>query len=136
MTDQPKRFVRMFQPRFAPLVRSGQKCQTIRSWPARVPKVGDIIDCREWSGKPYRSKQISLIERPLVGVKRVRIEHDRAWDVLNEGGVYWSRISELDPFAKADGFRDWDDLIEWFTANHALPFEGILFEGILLQWKF
>ena len=62
MKDKPRRFVKMFKPRFAELIRSGAKRQTIRPTPKVLPEAGDIIDCRQWSGLPYRSKQIRLGE--------------------------------------------------------------------------
>src|SRR5262245_11304591 len=34
-------FVRMFKPQFAPMVESGQKCQTVRPTPKRIPHPGD-----------------------------------------------------------------------------------------------
>jgi uncharacterized protein YqfB (UPF0267 family) len=55
----------MFQPRFARLVESGAKTQTIRvkskaKHPRPLPKPGDFLSLREWEGKPYRSKQRKL----------------------------------------------------------------------------
>ena len=67
------RFVRTFQPRFSRLVESGAKRQTIRKTPKRMPKVGDTLDAREWTGAPYRSKQRKLLEAPLVSVSEVEI---------------------------------------------------------------
>lgn len=37
----------------------------------------------------------------------------------------------LDEFAKADGFTDWNDLIEWFSSTHELPFKGALIKWSL-----
>jgi hypothetical protein len=31
-----------------------------------------------------------------------------------------------DAFARVDGFQDYPALLEWFQANHGLPFEGIV----------
>ncbi len=120
MKDKQKRFVRTFQPRFARLVEQGIKTQTIRKTPKRMPRVGDIIDCREWTGKPYRSKQRKLIEAVIKSVEVVTIE---------ERAVYFPTYKlaklEMHNWAKDDGFKGWGDMRNWFLKNHSLPFTGI-----------
>ena len=111
-------FVRMFKPRFAPLVESGQKCQTVRPVPSRMPKVGDTISLREWTGKPYRSKQRVLREEVISGVSHV--------DITETGVAVESCAVHCDQFALADGFKDFFELRDWFKTEHGLPFEGIL----------
>ena len=112
-------FVRMFQPRFAPLVGSGKKRQTIRKTPKRMPKPGDVISCREWTGKAYRSTQWEIWRAEITEVSRVLVSRN---GVTIEGRDSW----DLNRFAVHDGFADWEDLTEWFENTHALPFEGIL----------
>ena len=61
--------VRTFKPQFAPLVKAGTKRQTIRPMPKRerdIPKEGDLESWREWTGKPYRSKQRELCQVRLI----------------------------------------------------------------------
>lgn len=116
-----KTFVRMFQPRFAPLVESGKKTQTIRAIPKRMPKVGDLLDARKWTGTPYRSPQQKLFvePKPLTQVAEVII-----WPHTAE--VDGVKV-DLDAFARADGFDDFSDMVGWFAEAHELPFEGVLF---------
>lgn len=71
---KPRRFVRMFKPRFAPLVKDGRKLQTMRPVPKVMPRPGDIIDCRMWAGKPYRSKHVKLCEGRITRVSAGRLE--------------------------------------------------------------
>jgi hypothetical protein len=113
--------VRMFKPQFAPLVLSGEKCQTIRPNPKRMPKAGDKISLRMWTGKPYRSKQRVLRESIISEVLPMKICGLAI--MVNKcvllGGEEWA-------FAKADGFNTPMDLIEWFNVTHGLPFEGVV----------
>lgn len=120
-----KTFIRLFQPRFAPLVESGQKTQTVRKTPKRMPKVGDLISLRTWTGKPYRSKQRVLRESTIIRVAQVFI----GLKTVNVGGKGLDLIDIID-FAKRDGFDGIHDMLEWFKNNHDLPFTGIL-----IQWE-
>lgn len=119
---KPRRFVRMFKPQFAPLVRDSIKLQTVRPIPKRMPVPGDIIDCREWTGKPYRSPQRQLKESEIVRVDLVVIDPCG----LTDHGIWESG----DDFARLDGFRDFEDLLYWFSFTHGLPFTGIV-----IAWK-
>lgn len=122
----------MFKPQFAPLVESGAKCQTVRPVPKRMPKAGDPISLRAWTGLPYRSKQRVLREAKLEAVKRITIHETFFWHEGNEhfAGAPITNPSALEEFAKADGFGSWAELVAWFKATHALPFHGIA-----LYWK-
>lgn len=114
------RHVRMFKPEFAPLVESGAKCQTVRPTPRRLPKVGDRISLRMWTGKPYRSKQKILRLATIAKVEPVQI---------CEGGMYrsgkWVPFLKMEEFSRADGFESPAGLIEWFKSTHGLPFNGV-----------
>lgn len=121
-------FVRMFKPRFAALVESGVKRQTVRPVPKRIPKPGDTLSLRAWTGQPYRSKQRVLREAVVEKVERVVIGAHGALpvciiplstDVLN----YWPNA---ETFAQRDGFTSWPEMRAWFEANHGLPFEGVV----------
>ncbi len=114
--------VMTFQPRFAPLVGRGEKLQTIRAVPKRMPKVGDKISLRKWTDKPYRSKQHVLMESTITKVKPVKLT--RLHRVQFDDGIL-SCEDEV-AFAKADGFHSPSEMFEWFEANHGLPFEGIV----------
>lgn len=124
---KPRRFVRMFKPRFAALVKSGAKLQTIRPTPKRMPRPGDILDARQWSGKPYRSKQIKLGEFIIANVAKVEL---RTYAVMMEfktfTAAHAANTPSADAFARADGFTHWGDMLAWFEREHGLPFDGIL----------
>lgn len=118
-------FVRMFKPRFAALVESGTKTQTVRPIPKRMPRPGDMISLRCWTGLPYRSKQRVLREAELCEVLPIQIYAPYGPLRIVIRGV------ELDPelcdiFAAADGFADLSEMHAWFRDTHGLPFSGIV----------
>jgi len=108
----------MFKPQFAGLVERGEKLQTVRPTPKRMPKPGDKISLRAWIGKPYRSQQRVLMESTITEVSMV--------DITENGIAVNSYAEPCDDFARADGFRDFFELRDWFRATHGLPFEGIV----------
>jgi hypothetical protein len=36
------------------------------------------------------------------------------------------KTETLNAFAQSDGFTDWQEMVEWFSATHGLPFIGHL----------
>jgi len=114
----------MFKPQFAPLVESGEKCQTVRPWPKRLPQVGDRISLRCWTGKPYRSKQRVLREARITEGVAVYIDSDG----VNLYETDWSAgyAPNCGAFAVADGFSCWEEMRQWFEREHGLPFRGVL----------
>lgn len=118
--------VRLFQSRFAPLVKSGAKLQTVRPVPKRMPKVGDAISLREWTGKPYRSPQRVLKESVITRVSPIKMDSECG---ISVDGWLLCHIEEKE-FAQADGFKDSTEMIQWFAKTHGLPFYGIC-----IVWK-
>jgi hypothetical protein len=119
----PRSFVRLFKPRFAALVEAGTKTQTVRPTPKRMPKPGDIISLRTWTGKPYRSKQRTLRESVITRVALMRIDAKRyIWTQVNP--LKWQ--TEDSTFARLDGFADEAEMCDWFAHEHGLPFAGVL----------
>ncbi len=112
-------FVRMFKPQFAGLVLSGEKCQTVRPVPKRMPKPGDRLSLRGWTGAPYRSKQRVLRETRVEFVASIRITHEGI-------SLNGRPLEHPFKFARADGFNTPQDMLDWFNATHGLPFEGIV----------
>ena len=117
--------VRMFKPQFAPLVLSGEKCQTIRPTPKRMPRCGHRISLRQWSGKPYRSKQRILRESIITEVEPIRITENCI--ILGQGDCSFPlNEQQMWKLAKADGFNTLQDMLEWFNVMHGLPFDGVM----------
>jgi hypothetical protein len=124
---KPRTFVRLFQARFAALIKARKKTQTISPIPKRMPGEGDIISLREWTRKPYRSKQVEIGKGVVTWVESIAIAR---WAVSYSGGVIRTK-KDLNQFALDDGFEDWNDMASWFYETHGLPFNGIL-----IQWEF
>lgn len=113
-----------FQKRFAPLVKSGTKTQTIRAMRKRPFKEGDKLYC--YSG--LRTKHTEKLgEFECKEVRQVRIKED--YISLNEiiiGREIDTGYSSSDKFARADGFENFEVMKRWFQKVHGLPFRGQL----------
>ena len=107
-----------FQPVFAAAVEAGWKVQTIRAKRKNRPRVGQIAHC--FTG--MRTRQCRRIGTwKIEDVVDVRIDYA---GVILDGSPL--RAIDLDAFAWADGFKDWEDMRTWFRATHGLPFHGDL----------
>jgi hypothetical protein len=104
------------------------KLNTIRPKRRRPIKPGDQLSLRCWKGRPYHSEQGRLGEAVCTSVEYCVIGENCAFF---DGYTHLGR-ELLDPFAKADGFKDWDDMQQWFHESHSLPFEGVLIKWTLL----
>lgn len=113
-----RRHVILFQPRFARLVESGVKHQTIRPRRMREIRDGDILDLREWLGAPYRSKQRLILQAACAGIQRCEIN--------SQGVVLLDGERAPKGFARRDGFHSHCQMVAWFAAQHGLPFHGQL----------
>jgi hypothetical protein len=107
-----------FQESFASAVEAEAKRQTIRSKRRYRPRVGQTAYC--FSGMRTR-KCRRLGAWPIRAVVDVRL--DESGVILN-GSVL--RAEDLNAFARADGFGDWNGMRNWFRATHSLPFYGDL----------
>lgn len=107
----------MFQPRFARLVEAGEKWQTIRPKRKIPVRAGDRLSLREWTGLPYRSKQRQLRDETVC--ERVELF---TLDVMRVR-------ADRDDFARADGFEDWPEMLNWFLCTH-----GYAFKGVTIYW--
>lgn len=140
---KPRRFVRMFKAEFAVAVMTGRKRQTVRPVPKVLPQAGDIIDCRQWSGMPYRSPHRYLGEGIVQRVRAVWIEDNSVtvwadpkvllllpedWHDAGRGASAEAVGEFADHFARKDGFKDFEGMVQWFERQHGLPFAGCLIE--------
>ena len=109
-----------FQAQFAPLVESGEKCQTIRAYrkDGRDPKPGDTLYL--YTGQRTRRCR-KLGEAVCKSTERVGIS-----DLGIIVGDDLPPCDERDAIAVADGFSNEWRLIQWFKKTHGLPFEGLL----------
>jgi hypothetical protein len=119
----------MCQSRFAPIIMAGTKLSTIRGKRKRKIEIRDVLDLRQWSGLPYRSKQLKL---RLVTVARVRpITVDTTGHTLEvrlDGRSI--RGAALDLLVLRDGFPHFVHFAQFFTETH-----GEVFHGSLIEWS-
>jgi hypothetical protein len=106
---------------FKDKILDGFKRQTIRAVRKHPIKEGETLYMWWKQRSPQREK---LGEASCVRVTPIQIY---------KNGFVMPYISGqlpeiLDKFAIADGFDNWQQLIEFFEDAHGLPFEGILIE--------
>ena len=99
---------------------SGAKRQTIRAVRKRAIAAGDKLYLYWKQQSPKDCEKLG--EATCTSVKPIKISY---------GAVYCNiPIASLESFAIADGFDNWDDLVQYFEKNYGLPFEGVL-----IQWN-
>ncbi len=123
-----------FQKQFAAAVESGEKRQTIRAFrkDGRNPKPGDTLYL--YTG--MRTKQCRKLGEVICSdarelwIARATTEFDCPYLLWLGRGEHQTMCSELmgqaEEMAKADGFSDWNEMVDWFDKTHGLPFEGLL----------
>lgn len=118
----------LYNSGLGPKVASGEKTTTIRQRARCRP--GDVLSHREWTGLPYRSKQRELCRTKCQGVQRITIREASCTlecevkTVSDEQEL--KHPKNLDMIARSDGFSTWQELVNWFTKTHGLPFTGEL----------
>ena len=93
---------------FADAFLSGQKIHTIRANEKGYYKPGDIVSVRQWSGKPYASKQETLQDGVRIGVVPVEIFLDsRGINVFVDGKMQYPTIVALNDGLSTIDFYHW-----------------------------
>lgn len=110
-----------FQAQFASDVESGKKRQTIRAGgKRRHARVGDDIQL-------YTGQRTTACRKLGDGVCT-----RSTYCAIREDGVTTGTMppTDIDEFARADGFRNFDHMKQWSRETHGLPFVGRL-----IQWE-
>jgi uncharacterized protein YqfB (UPF0267 family) len=111
-----------FKKKFAPLVASGQKRQTIRKERKKRIKPGDILYL--YTGmrtrSVYRIMTTTCLKIDYVQLDRT-LRHESAF-VNNRTLV----ADERHDLAVADGFNTFSDLLDFFDFQYGLPFDGVI----------
>ncbi len=93
---------------FLEAAMSGKKIHTIRENTKGYYQDGDVVEIRQWSGKPYRSKQVRTGLVFKIGVEPVRLGMLRGHADFYDGNA-WS----LRHVARKDGLST-EAFIDWF----------------------
>lgn len=105
------------------------KLHTIREnydlWARRAEKINAgeaVLSIRQWSGKPYRSKQVEFLRLEKIGVQKIKISNLKPppWqreEIINKLCVV-DKIRSISPYAVAqnDGLS-YDDFCAWFKKD-------------------
>lgn len=109
-----------FQKRFAGVVQAGRKTQTIRA--SVRYKVG--AELQLYTG--MRTKQCrKLADAICTKISTIRISK-KGIEVHGYTQKWGTIGAEL--FAEHDGFKDSEEMLDWFDSTHGLPFNGYLIE--------
>ena len=114
-----------FKKKFAKLVESGEKRQTIRKARKRPTVVGDPLYL--YTG--MRTKECrKLLETTCCRVIPIHICYDHIILQTEEKQAvvyYWDTV-EAKKIVKDDGFENWGEFIDFFREAYELPFYGKL----------
>jgi hypothetical protein len=110
-----------FKSQFARKVETGEKRHTVRAprKDGQRPRTGTPF----YGYEGMRTKKCrQLLASQIVAVQDILIEEDGRFMV----GGRWLTADDAEAFAKADGFTSVTEMVEWFKAQHGLPFIGHL----------
>ena len=115
---------------FRDKIESGAKRQTIRSVRKSPIKSGDRL-FMYWKQRSPKDCE-KLGEATCTRVTPIEISKNRLVLPYISGGMF----NVLNAFAIADGFDNWQQLIEFFESAHGLPFKGVLIEWDSIESPF
>ncbi|MGE4293315.1 MAG: hypothetical protein AB7E32_14035 [Desulfovibrio sp.] len=116
-----------FQAKFAPLVESGEKRQTIRAiGKRRHARPGERVQL--YTGMRTKACRKLVTPDPVcTKVLPIRMEKNQQGGLnVDLDGVAVNALRT----AEADGFRTAHEMLEFFERTHGLPFEGVL-----IRWE-
>ena len=90
---------------------------------------GDGFSLRHWEAKAYRSPQIKIGSAIALLPLVIELTPSR---VRVSGRNWLHQVQQLDDFAVSDGFRDWDDMREFWRETHGPG--RFRFLGTLYPW--
>jgi len=119
---------------FKDKILNGSKRQTIRGIRKNPIKEGEKLYLWWKQRSPQREK---LGEAKCVSIRHVYINNGVEIKKPNDNfASFLINDGELNQFAIADGFDNWQQLIEFFENAHGLPFEGVLIEWDSIKSQF
>ena len=121
-----------FKPQFAPLIASGQKCQTIRTLgKRRHARAGDTLQL--YTGQRTRSCR-KLLDTVCTEAIPIAMHPHTMGEVATGLSLYLGHAecaldaASVDALAKADGFESISEFVDFFR-------ERLPFVGVLIQWR-
>lgn len=141
-----------FSPVMAPKVENLIKLQTIRSFrkDGRDPEEGDRLQLYTGLRRPGARKLVHpdpvCTIAAHISIRDVRSESHHGAPICSvmaawprqtrtiDGDLWLWRPDQLDAFARADGFPDFDALLAWFEPNREVGTDCAAFHGTLTAW--
>jgi hypothetical protein len=121
-----------FKPQFAPLIASGQKCQTIRTLgKRRHARAGDTLQL--YTGQRTRSCR-KLLDTVCTEAIPIAMHPHKMDEVVTGLSIYLGHAecaldaASVAALAKADGFESISEFVDFLR-------ERLPFEGMLIQWR-
>ncbi|UWR40222.1 hypothetical protein K4L04_01175 [Phaeobacter inhibens] len=114
-----------FQPQFAEAVENGSKRQTIRARRKddRHAKRGDKLQL--YTGMRTKACR-KLRDAVCHDACPILIEADKIWTFEPQ-----ELHTDLEAWAKRDGFATWPEMRAFFEQTHGLPFTGVLISWLV-----
>ena len=122
---------------FKKKILEGTKVHTIRSnykyWERIVNNVNagkGVLSVRQWSGKPYRSKQVEIKRFYELGIQKVTILNNASDITINDSlkgcrSYQFMSDKQIKKIANNDGLS-LEDFVYWF--------EGVMEDGAILHF--
>lgn len=117
-----------FKARFEMAIREGWKTQTIRAGRARHARPGEMLQLFVAMRTAQCHKICSDVRCTDVLKLVITFGDDGGIDRIMTDGV---PVRDLDAFAVQDGFRDADDMAEFWRREHGPLGE---FHGVIIEW--
>ncbi len=103
----------------------GLKIHTIRGsyelWKKRIDEINSgkaILSIRQWTGKPYHSRQVEILRLEKAGIQKIRSMDDtHAYIVNDKGNVLPVPLQEL----SANDGLELSDFMEWLRHSGPAP---------------
>lgn len=98
--------------------QASSKIHTIRGsyelWEKRIDEINSgkaVLSIRQWSGQPYRSKQVEILRLEKAGIQKIRsMDDSHAYIVNDKDNVLPVSLEEM---SANDGLK-LSDFLEWF----------------------
>lgn len=107
-----------FQPRFVPMILSGEKTHTIRALRVNPDRPGNTLSL--YTGLRHKGARL-LMRTPCTAVQNILITPG---GVIRIDGLYLEG-DECEALARRDGFSSFAEMLEfWQSPKTRLPFRG------------
>lgn len=124
------------ETRFKEKLYQGSKIHTIRGnyemWKHNVEKITEgrfFLSLRQWSGMPYRSKQVEIKETKNVGYERISMSYDPEKGTV-KAVINGKPFADVRKLAENDGLK-WNEFVDWFFGQGT---GRTLFQGVIIHF--